>query len=48
MYHAIEEFIQAQNNPTPIRYSYSNIKKRFRGKTGRRRLWFGIQRQASK
>ncbi|RVW87489.1 Rust resistance kinase Lr10 [Vitis vinifera] len=31
MYHAIEEFIQAQNNLTPIRYSYSNIKKMTKG-----------------
>ncbi|KAL6321061.1 hypothetical protein AAG906_012047 [Vitis piasezkii] len=31
MYHAIEEFIQAQNNLTPIRYSYSNIKKMTEG-----------------
>ena len=31
MYHAIEEFIQAQNNLTPIRYSHSNIKKMTKG-----------------
>ena len=31
MYHAIEEFIQAQNNLSPIRYSYSNIKKMTKG-----------------
>ena len=31
MYHAIEEYIQAQNNLTPIRYSYSNIKKMTKG-----------------
>ena len=31
MYHAIEEFIQAQNNLTLIRYSYSNIKKMTKG-----------------
>ena len=31
MYHAIEEFIQTQNNLAPIRYSYSNIKKMTKG-----------------
>ena len=31
MYHAIEEFIQAQNNLSPIRYSYLNIKKMTKG-----------------
>ena len=31
MYHAIEEFIQAQNNLSPIRYSDSNIKKMTKG-----------------